>query len=434
MVKKIKEFILARKKTIFIAVILLIAIFVLWQHFYPNQTQPQYQTAKVTKGTITVSVSESGTVAVANRTNITTQASGVVNKVFVKDGETVTKGEKIASLTLDYDGEQRETQDWAAYLDAQNNLTKANSDLYSLQSAMFTAWNTYFQLAQNSTYQNPDGSPNLSNRTLPAFTTVQDNWLAAQAAYQNQQGVIAQAQAADNNAWLIYQANSSTVTAPTSGTISNLTITPGMQVVSSGNTTSQGSTSSSSQVIATIKTGGNPVITVSLSEVDVANVKAGDRATITFDALPNQTFTGKVFGINTTGVIQSGVTTYPTTLILDLPNNSILPNMTATANIITAIKNNALLVPSAAIQTSNGQSTVGVLRNGNIMQVPVITGLVSDTQTEILSGLSEGETVVIGALPSQTGTNGKSVFSGGLRFGALGGGGAFRGPRKAGGG
>lgn len=425
--KKIKEFILTRKKIIFIAVLLLIVIFVLWKHFYPNQTQPQYQTATVTKGTITVSASESGTVAVANRTNITTQASGVVNQVFVKDGSAVTKGEKIASLTLDYDGEQREAQDWAAYLSSKNNLTKANSDLYSLQSAMFTDWNTYFQLAQNSTYQNPDGSPNLSNRTLSAFTTVQDNWLAAQAAYQNQQGIIAQSQAAYNNAWLIYQANSSTIIAPTSGNISDLTITPGMQVVSSGNTTSGGSTSSSSQVIATIKTEGNPVITVNLSEVDVANVKAGDRATITFDALPNQTFTGKVFGINTTGVVQSGVTTYPTTLILDLPNNSILPNMTATANIITAIKNNTLLVPSTAIQTLSGQSAVGVLLNGNITEVPVKTGLISDTQTEILSGLSEGETVIIGSLPSQTGTNGKSVFSGGLRLGALGGGGGFRG-------
>src|SRR5574340_463849 len=73
-----------------------------WTRFHSSQAQPQYETAKVTRKTLVSSVSESGQVAVANRTSITTQASGVVNNVYVTNGETVTQGQKIADITLDY--------------------------------------------------------------------------------------------------------------------------------------------------------------------------------------------------------------------------------------------------------------------------------------------------------------------------------------------
>jgi len=53
---------------------------------------------------------------------------------------------------------------------------------------------TYTGLAENSTYQNPDDSPKYEYRTLPQFTTSQDDWLAAEANYKNQQNVIAQTQ------------------------------------------------------------------------------------------------------------------------------------------------------------------------------------------------------------------------------------------------
>lgn len=130
-------------------------------------------------------------------------------------------------------------------------------------------------------------------------------------------------------------------------------------------------------------------------------------------------------GINTTGAVTSGVTTYPTVIQLDDSSADIFPNMSVTASIITKVDDNVLLVPSAAVQTVGTASTVRVLKNGQISTVTVQTGDTSDSQTVISSGLSEGDTVVTSAISaaSTTSSSTASPFSGGLRLGGIGGGG-----------
>lgn len=418
---KIKQILLgSRKRKIITLGIILLAGYLIWKNSIGGAQSPTYQTAQVTKGTIVSSVSESGLVSVANRASITTQASGVVSQVYVKNGDKVDKGQKIADIALDPDGFVRQAQAWTSYLSAQNSLNSAEAELYSLQSTMYSKWKIYTDLAQNSTYQNTDGSPNTANRALTQFTTAQDDWLAAEAQYKNQQGQIAQTESALSSSWLNYQSASATITSPLSGTISDITIVPGMQL----NTSYLGN-NVSSQIVASIKTAGNPVVTVDLSEVDVASVKTGDKATLTFDAFPNQTFTGRVLGINTTGTVSSGVTTYPAIIQLDTPNNNILPNMSVTANIITDVKNDVLMVPSIAVQSTNGQSTVRVLNNGRISTVDVTIGLSSDSDTEITSGLSEDQTVITSFVTSSTSASGssspfsRSGFGGGGRGGFI---------------
>lgn len=433
----IKNFFLKNKlRTIITIIIIVIGGFFLWRTFGNKSSQPQYQTANVTRGTLVSSAAESGQVAVANRVSITTQASGVVKNIYVKNGDTVTAGQKIADITLDAAGQQRQAQTWAAYLNAKSSVDTANAQMFSLQSAMYSAWQKYTNLATNSTYQNGDGTPNISNRTLPDFTTVQDNWLAAEAQFKNQQGALAQAQAALSSNWLAYQQAASTIYAPSAGTVNDLIIAPGMQIGSANTTAGSSSTGGTSQVVGTVTTEGNPIISVSLSEIDAVKVKVGDKATVTFDALPNKTFTGKILGVNTTGTVSSGVTTYPATIVLDAPNTDILPNMSATANVIISVKQNVLLVPTAAIQTTGGQTIVRVLQNGKVTSVPVTTGDTSDTDTEIVSGLNEGDTVVTGIISSGNQSSGatSSPFGGGFRGFGGGGGAIFRGGGKGRGG
>ncbi len=411
------------KRTIFTVIVIIIAIIVAL-NLPSGQKIATYQTTKVTKGTLVTSVTESGSVLVANRLAVTTQASGTVKDVVVKDGDQVAAGQTIADLTLDNSGQQRQTQTYAAYLGAQSALANAQAQLYTLQENMFNAWQTYLDLSTNATYQNSDGTPNTLNRTLPQFITTQDAWLAAEAAYKNQQIVIAQDQASESNALTSYQASSATITAPSGGTITDLVIAPGMQITSAATST----TSTSQTTIASIKSSGTPVISVSLSEVDAAKVKEGQKATITFDALPNQTFTGKVIGINTTGSVTSGVTTYPATIVLDVPNDQILPNMSATANIITGVLSNVLLVPSAAVQTIGNVSTVNVVNNGVVTPTTVQIGASSDTETQVVSGLAEGQIVAIGysTSTSTTSSNTSSPFSRNIFGGGAARGGAVR--------
>ena len=400
-----------RKKIVF-AIIAAIVIFLVWGTLNSSKNKVQYQTAQATKGTLVVSLTETGQVSVSNKVSVVTQASGIVSNVYVKNGGKVNAGDKIADVTLDTAGQQRQAQAYSSLISAQNSLNSANAQLYTLQNSLFVA---------NQKFVNDKGIQNPSDqqKSDPVYIEEQASWLAAEAAYKNQPGVIAQAQAGLNNANLAYQLTSGTITAPTSGVIGDMVITKGMQIGSS-NTTAGSSTNTSNQAVASILTGNSTAVSINISEVDVPQIKVGQQATITFDALTNKSFTGKVEGINTTGVVSSGVTTYPAVIVLDESEGDILPNMSATANIITKIDNNVLLVPSAAVQTTGTTSTVKVLINGQVTTIPVEIGDSSDSQTVITSGLSEGETVITGS--ASTSNSSTSPFSG-FRLGGFGGGG-----------
>jgi len=403
-------------KIIIVLVIVAIGWFAVSKIIGTKSTKAQYQTTQVTKGTLIVSVTASGQVASTNNTSITTQASGVVSKIYVKDGDTVKAGDKIADIDLDIYGKQKSMSSLASYQSAQNALNSTKSDLYTTQSTMFTKWSTFMDLAQNSTYQNSDGSPNDLNRALPQFHIAQDDWLATEAKYKNQQNVVTQAQTALSSAWYSYQQLSPTIYAPMSGKISGLSLQVGTVIGSSSTssttttTTSSSSTSSTSSTkIANVRTDATPTITVNLTEVDAPTVKTEDQATLTFDAFTGKTFTGKVVSIDTAGSVSSGVTSYPATILLDSNIEEIYPNMSATANIITATKNDVLLVPTAAVQTQNDQTYVRLLKNGKPQQVNVETGLSSSTQIEITSGLSEGDNVITSTVSSTTSTSSTST-------------------------
>ncbi|MDO8461187.1 MAG: hypothetical protein Q7S38_01955, partial [bacterium] len=120
--------------------------------------------------------------------------------------------------------------------------------------------------------------------------------------------------------------------------------------------------------------------------------------------------------------ITNGVTNYLITIKLDTESPEIFPNMAATTNIIIETKSDVLLVPSAVIQTQSGQSYVRILRNRAEVQIPVEVGISGDTQTEITSGLSEGDEVITGTITNSSSQRNGSVFGTGTGGGA----GAFR--------
>jgi len=404
--KKIKE-LFKNKKKVVIGVILVIVLGTAgWRILGKEKQTIQYQTARAEKGTLIVSISASGQVSSANNTSISTQASGVVTKVFVQNGQKVKTGDKIAELELDLDGKLRASQAWSSYQSAKNNLETAKYTLYTLDSAMWSA---------NRTFVNDALARGLLTYD-PTYIQENDNWLAAEAKYINQKNVVSQSQTSLNSAWLSYQQVSPIIYAPISGTVTGLSLQKGMVLVAQSTT----SGAASSQEIASIKTDAPAQLSVDLTEVDVVKVKIGDKATITLDAFPDKTYTGKVISINAIGSVSSGVTSYPAVISLDAESPEILPNMGVTAKIITDVVDEAILVPSAAIQTENEQSIVRVLKNGQASQVPVEIGVSNDTQTVVISGLNEGETVVTGVVSSSMGKTTDTTSS------PFGGGGMFR--------
>jgi HlyD family secretion protein len=138
-------------------------------------------------------------------------------------------------------------------------------------------------------------------------------------------------------------------------------------------------------------------LNVELDEIDIAEVMPGQEAVITLDALPKKEFKGTVTAIYPLPNVVGGVVMYKVKINFTNPADSgIKAGMSASADIIISRKSNILLVPSRAIdEDAEGKSWVKVMASGRIETREVVTGLSDEFQTEIVSGLSEGDTVVI---------------------------------------
>jgi len=133
---------------------------------------------------------------------------------------------------------------------------------------------------------------------------------------------------------------------------------------------------------------------VPIDEADVARIQVGQNATITFDALPGQTFTGKVVAIAPNAAVQAGVATYTVSISLD-KTQGVKPGLTGKASIVYAQHDKALLVPNEAVRSTATGHVVDLVAGSKIEARPVTTGINDDRYTEIVSGLQVGERVVI---------------------------------------
>lgn len=142
---------------------------------------------------------------------------------------------------------------------------------------------------------------------------------------------------------------------------------------------------------------------VSLNEVDAAGVKIGDLVTLTFDALGGMPIGGTVSKMDTIGTVTQNVVTYNAEIVFDSASlENLKPGMSVDVEIVTAEKNDVVTVPIAAVRTdTSGKSFVMFPGsgdgNGKGRRVGVETGISTDTSIEIVSGLSEGQRVIVGS-------------------------------------
>jgi len=359
----------------------------------------QYQTSTVQKGTVVSTVTASGNVLTTNILSITTQATGVVSKVYVKDGDKVTAGQTLATVQLDSDGTLANARAYASLVSAQNGVNSANNNYRTTQANLANTDNQLQGHATDETFAQK------AQRTQAEVAN--DN------AYDQTKSAAANLVSASYS----YRLTSPVITAPFSGIIESVGLVEGM-VLSSATST----TSINSEKVAVIKGDSLPVINTSLSEVDVPNVKVGQKATVTFDSITGKTFTGTVATVDRVGSVSNNVTSYGVNIKLDSGSDAILPNMAATADIVVATATDVLYVPTTSLITQKGATYAKTLVNGKEVNVAVETGISSDTDTVITSGLSEGTVVITGTISGSnisTSAGTTSVFS--RSFGAGGG-------------
>ena len=155
-----------------------------------------------------------------------------------------------------------------------------------------------------------------------------------------------------------------------------------------------------------------------IGEADVAKVKLGLVANVAVDAVTAAgRMTGRVTSLDPLATIQSGVPVYGIDVTIDLPNSQVKPGMTGTATVIIASKQGVLTVPNLAIRTASNRRYLQVLKDGEAVDADVTFGIANDTTTEVITGVAEGDLVVLPAARA-TATARPGAGGGGLGGGA----------------
>jgi len=176
----------------------------------------------------------------------------------------------------------------------------------------------------------------------------------------------------------------------------------------------KGDSASSSSAIFTIIT-KQKIAEITLNEVDIAKVKIGQKANISFDALGDLNITGQVVEIDTLGATSQGVVSYGLKIAFDTQDERIKSGMSLSAEIITDAKQNVLLIPSSAIKQQNSASYVQIADSSAVSSALIQpasfrsrliqTGLSNETTTEVLDGLQEGDIIVTQTISQNQNSN-----------------------------
>ncbi|MDR3581674.1 MAG: efflux RND transporter periplasmic adaptor subunit [Candidatus Pacebacteria bacterium] len=273
-----------------------------------------------------------------------------------------------------------------------SSRTTISSDISNVLSAKQSVQSASSTLAQNQASYSQTTAPVLSEDLQTAQAQVDNDKAALQAAQNTY--------------------NESFITAPFSGTIAAVDV-------------SVGDAADTNTVIATIIT-PEQIAKISLNEVDAAQVKIGDIATITFNALPGVTATGTVSQIDTIGTVTQGVVSYSAKIVFDAADQGVKPGMSVSATVATGKDTAVLLVPNSAVLSVGSNSTVQVLdgvtgaKDGATISlttaphsVTVQIGDSDNSNTVITSGLTEGELIVTHTVTGATKTSSGGLFGGG---------------------
>ena len=135
-------------------------------------------------------------------------------------------------------------------------------------------------------------------------------------------------------------------------------------------------------------------VTASIAEADATSVQVGQPANVTLPASGRE-LTGTVTAVDIQSTVTNNVVQYLTTVALDAPPVDVRVGQTASLTIVTGTRDDVLQIPTSAIATTDGTSRVTAVKDGRLVEVTVTTGMVGTTGTEIVSGLAEGDEVVL---------------------------------------
>ncbi|WP_101912479.1 efflux RND transporter periplasmic adaptor subunit [Megasphaera vaginalis (ex Bordigoni et al. 2020)] len=355
------------------AIIIAACAFGAYEYYQAKEAASQasaVETAEVSRMNLKSTVSATGTISPVNSVEVSPKITARISSVLVKENDTVTKGETVATL----DGKDYEAKrDQAQYKVTNTQLA------YERAKSLYEAGAGAKQDLDNAAYDYDTAVSSLTAAESDVAETV--------------------------------------ITAPMDGVVVG-------EPKSAGTMAVQGN--SSPTVIMRIADTSQKQILAKIDETDIGNIKVGQTATFTVDTYTGRTFTARVSKISKTDTSNTWDTTssssssssssstasviyYYVTLDVDDPNDELRLGMTARVDINTSEKENALAIPIAALKTNNdGSYVLRVNAAGQTEQVPVKTGIYSDEYVEITSGLEDGDKVSISYTASKSSSSSSS--------------------------
>ncbi|MBN2543389.1 efflux RND transporter periplasmic adaptor subunit, partial [bacterium] len=468
------------KKKIWIAVIILAVIIcaIIFIKFVTtngnNKRNQQLKTTAVERGDIVIKITESGSVEPLTTVDIKSEFSGEVKKIFVDEGDSVQKGDKLAQVQQESSTAQQIAQSKASYEQARLNLEESERNLNRMQE--------------------------LYDKGFIALKEVED----AQKSYDNNR---IQYQLSEKKLWLtlggsnIQQAqelgektfDNIVIKSPMTGVIVSLNVEEGEMITSGTSAYGGGGT-----VLMTVADLSKLLVKTEINEVDIGKVTIGQPVDIGFDAIRGKVYRGVVRKISPTGTISNNIVIYPVEIEIigsaagsfssedqdtrrrpmekifsqlnekqqkemrsammelyqehagreeiraameaklkefgiELPEEPseqeappaganeikegagiglIKPGMTADLDIIVSQAKNTLVIPREAVKEEGTQSIVMVKVDNEITKRTVKTGLEGDVNIEISEGLKEGETILLSPSDAKAANSGEGQHPG----------------------
>ena len=358
---------------------------------------PQYETAAVERGRLEVTVSATGNLQPTNQVDVGSELSGIVDTVRVDINDHVKKGQELARLDISK---------------LQDAIAKSRAALIAAEAGVRQAEATVTESRANlarlqEVFQ-------LSGGKVPSRSEME----TAQAARARAEANLASAQASVTQARASLSSDETnlakaSILSPINGVVLARKVEPGQTVAAS----------LQAPVLFTLAEDlAQMELQVNVDEADVGQVKTGQKASFSVDAYPGRKYPASISRVSYGSQVSEGVVSYPTVLKVDNSDLSLRPGMTATAEISTAARDNALLVPNAALrftpspggakkpdsggilgsllprmprsagpraprgEEKNGGKRVWVLQDGQVVAVQIKTGLSNGRMTEVLAG------------------------------------------------
>lgn len=351
-----------------LVVLLMVAAFYGWRYFNTPEQATHLPSATVVRGNLQEQVTATGTINPRNYVDVGAQISGQLLRLHVEVGDPVEAGQLLAEID-------------ARVLEA--NVAASRAQLRA-QAAQLRDRQAQLQLAQRH-YQRQQNLRADEAVTEEALQQAEASYLSAAAQLDQLQAQIEQNQSslAADEANLEY----ARILAPISGTVVSINARQGQTL----------NANQQAPVILQIADLSRMRVETRVSEADISRLKVGMPAYFTTLGSQGQRWRGELLRIEPTPVIENNVVLYNAPFDVENRRNQLLPQMTAQVFFIVAETQDALLVPAAALQRLDRQRyQVMVLNSDGSQQVrEVEVGVNNRIQAEILSGLQEGETLLL---------------------------------------